>query len=237
MSEISVILNGYDVAIRLLITITAMMFIGVNRGEGGHAAGLRTTMLVGLAASVAMINANILLGTTGKQIDSFVSIDVMRLPLGILTGVGFIGAGTILRRGGLVRGLTTAATLWMATVIGLCCGSGQILLGLIATLLTILTLWGLEKIDMRMKRWQKATLVISGPDQLDIAGRLPQKGYSIQYQMQERIGNSDNFKYKFSVSWRGVDASGFPSDIFKLNDATSKITLLSIDREDIHCFF
>jgi MgtC family len=52
----------------------------------------------------------------------------MRLPLGILTGVGFIGGGTILKRGDLVTGVTTAATLWLVTVIGLCFGGGQLAL-------------------------------------------------------------------------------------------------------------
>jgi len=53
-------------------------------------------------------------------------MDLMRLPLGILTGVGFIGGGAIFKKGDLVTGVTTAATLWMVTVIGLCLGGGQL---------------------------------------------------------------------------------------------------------------
>jgi putative Mg2+ transporter-C (MgtC) family protein len=56
--------------------------------------------------------------------------DLMRLPLGILIGVGFIGGGAILRRDDIVVGVTTAATLWLVTVIGLCLGGGQLALGL-----------------------------------------------------------------------------------------------------------
>jgi putative Mg2+ transporter-C (MgtC) family protein len=67
--------------------------IGFNRGARGHAAGLRTTILVGLAASVAMIQTNILLPLAGKTPESFAVMDLMRLPLGILTGVGFRGGG------------------------------------------------------------------------------------------------------------------------------------------------
>ena len=55
--------------------------------------------------------------------------DLMRLPLGILSGMGFIGAGAILRKGEMVLGVTTAATLWMVTMLGLCFGAGKILLG------------------------------------------------------------------------------------------------------------
>jgi hypothetical protein len=65
----------------------------------GHAAGLRTTILVTLAASIAMIQANILLSLDGKDAGSFAVMDVMRSPLGILTGVGFLGGGAILKKG------------------------------------------------------------------------------------------------------------------------------------------
>jgi putative Mg2+ transporter-C (MgtC) family protein len=80
--------------------------------EHAKAAGLRTTILVCMAASVAMLQMNYLLPLTGHASDSFVTNDLMRLPLGILTGVGFIGGGAILRRGSLIVGVTTAATLW-----------------------------------------------------------------------------------------------------------------------------
>ena len=73
-----------------------------------------------------MIQTNLLLATAGKSADSFVVLDLMRLPLGILTGMGFIGGGAILRRDGFVLGVTTAATLWFVTVIGLCFGAGRL---------------------------------------------------------------------------------------------------------------
>ena len=62
-----------------------------------------------------MIPANILLPVNGKTPASFAAMDLMRLPLGILTGVGFIGGGAILKKGDLVNGVTTAATLWLVT--------------------------------------------------------------------------------------------------------------------------
>jgi putative Mg2+ transporter-C (MgtC) family protein len=130
-----------EIAVRLALTMIAGAIIGLNRGARGHAAGFRTIILVGLAASVAMIQTNVLLPLAGKTPESFATIDTMRLPLGILTGVGFIGGGTILKRGDLVTGVTTAATLWVVTVIGLCFGGGQLALGIAATTLTVITLW------------------------------------------------------------------------------------------------
>jgi putative Mg2+ transporter-C (MgtC) family protein len=86
---------------------------------------------------------NLLLPTVGRASNSFVAMDPMRLPLGVLTGVGFIGGGAILRRGSLVVGVTTAATLWLVTIIGLCLGGGQIELGLATAAIGFFALWGL----------------------------------------------------------------------------------------------
>ncbi len=108
-----------DIIVRLALAMIAGAVLGLNRGARGHAAGLRTTILVTLAAAAAMIQCNILLTLDGKQPGFFAVMDLMRLPLGILTGVGFIGGGAILKKGGSITGVTTAATLWIATVIGL----------------------------------------------------------------------------------------------------------------------
>src|ERR1700710_1669315 len=151
-----------DIAVRLALTMLAGGVIGFNRGARGHAAGLRTTILVGLAASVAMIQTNLLLPLSGKTSESFAVMDLMRLPLGILTGVGFIGGGTILKKGDLVTGVTTTATLWGMTVIGVCLGGGQLILGLAATAASVLTLWPLTQVDARLPRQHRAMLGISG---------------------------------------------------------------------------
>jgi putative Mg2+ transporter-C (MgtC) family protein len=153
-----------DIALRLILTMIASGIIGFDRDVRGHAAGLRTTMLVGLAASVAMIQANILLAIGGKTTTSFGVMDLMRLPLGILTGVGFIGGGAILRRGELVTGVTTAATLWVTTVIGLCLGGGQLALGIAATTLAVITLLILKRIERRIHARSAPCLSLRAPE-------------------------------------------------------------------------
>jgi putative Mg2+ transporter-C (MgtC) family protein len=77
-----------EIALRLILTVLAAGVIGFNRDEHGRPAGLRTNLLVALAACVAMIQTNILAISTGKSSDSFVVMDIMRLPLGILSGIG-----------------------------------------------------------------------------------------------------------------------------------------------------
>ncbi|MGH7073549.1 MAG: MgtC/SapB family protein [Stellaceae bacterium] len=165
-----IFLTWSDLALRLGLTVLAGLVIGYDRGEQGKVAGMRTTLLVCLAASVAMIQVNLLLPMAGKPPHSFVTNDLMRLPLGILTGVGFIGGGAILRRDNAVSGVTTAATLWLVTVIGLCFGGGQIWLGLIATAIGLAALSGLKRVEDRLQREHPASLAIDlGPDAPDEA--------------------------------------------------------------------
>src|ERR1700679_2025484 len=101
-----VTLTWQEIAVRLVLSVLAGMLIGLNRGEHGRPAGLRTTLLVALAACLSMIQVNLLLPAAGKPATSFVVLDLVRLPLGILSGIGFIGAGAIVRRDNFVVGVT-----------------------------------------------------------------------------------------------------------------------------------
>ena len=150
-----------EITLRLALTFCAAFLIGLNRGRRGEAAGLRTTHLVCLAAAVSMIQVNLLLDTQGKTPASFGVMDYMRLPLGILTGMGFIGAGAILKRGNLVLGVTTAASLWFTTVIGLCLGGGQIGLGLASLALALFVLTILRHLENRDRLEHQAILYVS----------------------------------------------------------------------------
>jgi putative Mg2+ transporter-C (MgtC) family protein len=148
------------IALRLILTLLAGSLLGMERSRTGHAAGLRTTLLVTLAASVAMIQMNLLMPTHGKSADSFAVMDLMRLPLGILTGVGFIGAGAIIKKGDIIVGVTTAATLWFATVVGLCLGGGQLGLGSVSAVIGYGVLAGLRGPERQFEHLQPAKLEI-----------------------------------------------------------------------------
>ncbi|MBW9117999.1 MgtC/SapB family protein [Rhizobium cauense] len=166
-------LTWEDVAIRLLATVVAGAVIGVNRERGGHAAGLRTTVLVGVAACVSMIQANLLLSTS---VATNGSMDILRLPLGVLTGVGFIGGGAILRRGDIATGVTTAATLWLITAVGLCFGGGQLVTGTIGTAVAIIILAPFKWLDLWLPIEQKGSVGVLIPESKvlpDIKDELP----------------------------------------------------------------
>ena len=172
--------------------------------------GMRTTTLVSLAACVAMIQANLLLNQEGKAGDSFVVLDLMRLPLGILSGMGFIGAGAILRRDHLIVGVTTAATLWFVTVLGLCFGGGQIALGWAGLALGVLVLSGLRRFEGRMKQDFLGTLTVmisaGGPTDQEIRDRLMAARYTPRSCAVTAEAESEELTYQ--VTWRAKPSSG-----------------------------
>jgi putative Mg2+ transporter-C (MgtC) family protein len=172
-----------DILLRLALTAVAAGIIGTDRTERGRAAGLRTTMLVGLAAAVAMLQADLLLSLAGKKADSFATLDPMRLPLGILSGMGFIGAAVVFRRDDVVLGVTTAATLWFVSVMGLCFGGGQLVLGGIAAVACMVVLSVVKGVEARLRQEHRASLDITvsvdGPDDGVLEKRLRGAGLSM----------------------------------------------------------
>jgi putative Mg2+ transporter-C (MgtC) family protein len=210
-----------DIALRLLCALTAGFFIGLDRGEHGRPAGLRTTMLVALAACLAMLQANVLLSLSGKTAGSFVNLDVMRLPLGILSGMGFIGAGAIVRRDNLVLGVTTAATLWFITVVGLCFGGGQYPLGISGSLLGLGIISGLRHYERRIKRDHKAALIVvttpGGPPEQDILTILTAHGYAVRSCALVYTADSELSELTCQVDWSSRETdNGVPEFVRSL---------------------
>jgi putative Mg2+ transporter-C (MgtC) family protein len=201
-------LTWQAVILRLVLTFLCVGILGFDRDAKGHSAGLRTNLLVGVAACLAMLQANWLINSNGKPEDSFVVMDIMRLPLGILSGIGFIGAGAILKRGELAVGVTTAATIWFVTVMGLCFGGGQLGLGLAGFVLGFLILAGLKNIEARIPRRHTARLRINvlseGPTQAEIAGLLRRGGLSVtEPSLSLETLPSTSKVYGWKVEWKG----------------------------------
>jgi putative Mg2+ transporter-C (MgtC) family protein len=208
-----------DMGLRLALTVLASALLGLDRGARGRAAGFRTTILVGVAAAVAMIQANVLLPVDGKGPSSFSVLDLMRLPLGILTGVGFIGGGAILKRGDIVMGVTTAATLWVTTVIGLCFGGGQLGLGLAGTGIAFVTLFALDFVDQRLPRQHRARLVIEiGKTAaiLQLPEALAPGRFRAHFRQQSPGQTPERVRLGYDVSWRRAEADGSPTDLIEL---------------------
>jgi putative Mg2+ transporter-C (MgtC) family protein len=196
-----------DILLRLALAVAAGAVIGFNREERSQAAGLRTTVLVCLAACLAMVLANLLLDTSGKDSTKFAQIDVLRLPLGVLSGIGFIGAGAIIKRGDVVVGVTTAATIWFMTMIGLCLGAGQLALGTGATALGFGLLWGLRWIDLAMPRKFRARLTVDarrdGLAEAELRGAIEADGRRILLWGVVYEAGAQRYQARTELEWRG----------------------------------
>ena len=209
-----VTLDWEHIALRLILTVAAGLVIGFNRGEHGRPAGMRTTLLVCLAASLSMIQANLLMNSVGKAQDSFVVLDLMRLPLGILSGMGFIGAGAILRKDSLVLGVTTAATLWFSTMMGLCFGGGQLGLGVAALILGLGTLWGLKYVESMFRQDVRATLTVvlskTGPSDDEIRGGIAQSACTIISWGISYMDQGKRRQIRSEIQWRVLPSETRP---------------------------
>ena len=206
MDTMPLTLDWPSACVRLACALAAGAAFGFDRSESGKAAGLRTTILVCLAACVAMLQVNALLAQTGKGSSSFVTLDLMRLPLGILTGMGFIGAGALFRKDGLISGVTTAAMLWFVTVIGLCFGGGQYALGVSGSILGLVVLWGLRFVEHKLQRRKAAWLTVCYAIDSDcpqrLAEQLEQRGCTLEPR-GSRLAQRDGIcESRYLVHWK-----------------------------------
>lgn len=135
------IINGFEAIMRiqeiqtlfkLILIVFLSGIVGYERESWNKPAGFRTHVLVGISAVLVMVCGDYLYNETGA--------DPTRIPAQLLSGIGFLGAGTILRDGFNVKGLTTAASLLVITCIGLCIGAGMYFSGLIATAVAYIVL-------------------------------------------------------------------------------------------------
>lgn len=138
-SDLNDIEQTTRVTLRLTVAALLGAMLGYERESQGKAAGLRTHMMVAIGAALFVLAADmgIVSDTTGVVNDA-----MSRVIQGVVAGVGFLGAGTILKGENLanVRGLTTAAGLWMTAAMGVAVGLGQEVVAVVATLLAFITL-------------------------------------------------------------------------------------------------
>lgn len=136
-------LPDLEIGGRLLLSAILGGFIGLERESHGRPAGLRTHILVSLGACLVMLLSTVGLSGMGRPYDPG------RLAAQVISGIGFLGAGTIMREGVSVRGLTTAASLWVVSGIGLAIGAGFYTGAVITTVFSVATLILLEYVERR----------------------------------------------------------------------------------------
>lgn len=142
--------NLTDILAHLMVAMVAGGLIGLERSYNGHSAGFRTHTLVCMASSVLMLVAVYQTDWFAQAVTETVRIDPTRVAQGIMTGIGFLGAGVIMREGLSVRGLTTAASIWITAAIGILAGVGFYAAVFIVIVLTLGTLTLFRWIESRL---------------------------------------------------------------------------------------
>ena len=127
--------------LRILLAAGLGAAVGLEREVREHEAGLRTHMLVAVGSALFTLVSAYGFGEFFAQTGPVVPVDPTRIAAQIVTGIGFLGAGAIIRQGMNVRGLTTAATLWAVAAIGLASGAGYYFGAVATTVVVLIALW------------------------------------------------------------------------------------------------
>lgn len=153
-------LSGVDVTtgqalFKLCLSMVLGAVVGYERKRKGQAAGLRTFSLIAMGATLAMLVSIYVC----QEYVGLKNGDPGRIAAQVITGIGFLGAGAIIQAKGSVRGLTTAAGIWMASIIGLAVGVGLYVLSACATLLILFILVQLENIERRLEMGSESRII------------------------------------------------------------------------------
>ncbi|WP_274362164.1 MgtC/SapB family protein [Paenibacillus thermotolerans] len=146
-------ISYWELTVRILFALVIGGLIGLEREMGDHAAGFRTHILVCLGSALIILLS--IYGFSEFAAEANVRMDPARLAAQVVSGIGFLGAGTILRTGTTVSGLTTAASLWVVAALGLAVGAGFYYGAFIVTVLVFISLFLLNKLEQSFTKKKK----------------------------------------------------------------------------------
>jgi putative Mg2+ transporter-C (MgtC) family protein len=152
-----------EIIFRLFLASFLGALVGLEREVHGREAGIRTYLLVSLGSTLIMIVSEYLaFEYQGKFSSDLFRVDPGRIAAQAITGIGFLGAGVIIRYKNSIRGLTTAASMWVVCAIGLAIGAGYYLFGSAVSAIAILSLVGLKGIEKKLsKDWYEEMIIVS----------------------------------------------------------------------------
>lgn len=190
----------WDFVWRLVLAAIFGTIIGLDREYREKEAGFRTHFLVSLGSALMMIVSQY--GFSEILTHDGVSLDPSRIAAQVVSGIGFIGAGTIIFNHQIVRGLTTAASLWATAGIGLTAGAGMSWLALAATILTLVALEGLSLV-FRSLGSRRMVVVFSASGRTGVADtldRIRTDGYMVvSYEVVPQVVGGDGITYRVTM--------------------------------------
>lgn len=199
-------LGVWDIFFRMLCAMAVGTVIGTEREYSHRPAGMRTHILVALGSCAVMLTSQLLF----TQYSAYGALpDPARLPAQVITGVGFLGAGTILREGPTVRGLTTAASLWSVACLGVAAGAGYYAIALVGMVFIFITLTFFEFLQRRLVnegssivRYQlETTDVVSA---LEALNKHAKHQDAVIYDMKTERNSDGSFVVLFRADIRGL---------------------------------
>lgn len=180
------------VALRLIFSTILGGIIGLERATRHQPAGIRTFALVCLGSAVSSV-VNIYLGSLDGM-----EADLSRIPAGVVSGIGFLGVGTIIVTGkNQVRGLTTAASMWVTATLGIMLGAGMLNAGIVTFILIILTVLGIAQLSLVQEKYNRYIDIYMEIDKSDVTKvyhYVNSQGYvlsSIEKRRDKTLKNSD----------------------------------------------
>jgi len=178
-SCIGILAEAGDTCGKLALAVVLAGILGLERQRKGRGAGLRTHILVCLGATLAMMIPDLAASHGGGN----GWVDTGRMAAGIITGIGFLGAGTIVSAGREPQGLTTAAMVWFVAVLGIAIGSGLYLGAVSATVLALIVVLALGYIERLMPGYQRISVTIRMPKGLErlkeVEDAIRERGFQV----------------------------------------------------------
>ena len=167
-----------DLVLRLLLASALAGLLGGERELTDQPAGFRTHILVGLGAALFAVISAYGFETVVGSGHQGVQADPTRVASQIVVGIGFLGGGAIIKYGASIRGLTTAASLWVTAAVGTAVGIGQLALGSVTTAITLLALVGLRPLRRLIRRYarDRDEYIVEARRDDDVAAMLARDG-------------------------------------------------------------
>ena len=199
-----------SISLHLLSALGAGALVGIERSYHGRPAGFRTHALVCLASSLLMTITVYQFEWVPAVARDSVRLDPTRMAQGIMTGIGFLGAGVIMKEGVSIRGLTTAASIWTTAAIGILFGVGFYFPAVMSTVLALAVLGAFRWIEWRMPTLYYAQLMVRFardgvmPEE-DLRALVAGHGFSMANLSYRLIAEGTSFEYRMTI--RGMDRS------------------------------
>jgi putative Mg2+ transporter-C (MgtC) family protein len=192
--------------LRLVVAAVLGGLVGIEREVRGRQAGFRTYILVCLGSALTMVVSIRLAELPWFPKGAYgIQVDPGRIAYGIMTGVGFLGAGAILKHGVSIRGLTTAAGLWCVAAVGLATGSGQYVLSATAVLLVLTALWVLDYVESIVPKRRFRDVVVRVPWKpgcvRELVRRVEEIGVRVLRRDFRRIGDLSHAEVKLTIGY------------------------------------